>query len=192
MTKKYLSGKNKKMLKEIWDKLYRHRDLNKEESLSNASKATGIPSSTIAYHDKRRQQRLLKSGTDYWDTAEGQQFLKRMIISVIYTFAIKGGVGAGRVREHLTHLHLEGVAAVSESSIYRMLKEISAKILWYKELREGELQDLAAEELTHLKLVLGIDETWLEEMLLVCQDLTSGYIFLKSQAKKETLQVGGS
>ena len=136
MTKKYLSGKNKKMLKEIWNKLYGHRDLHKEESISDASKATGIPSSTIAYHDKRRRQRSLKSGTDYWDTAEGQQFLKRMIISVIYTFAIKGGVGAGRVREHLTHLHLEGVAAVSESSIYRMLKEISAKILWYKELRE--------------------------------------------------------
>ena len=110
---------------------------------------------------------------------------------MIYTFAIKGGVGAGRIREHLTHLHLEGVAAISESSIYRMIKEISEKILWYKSLREEELQELAKEELQHLKLVLGIDETWLEDMLLVCQDLTSGYLFLKSQAKKETLKVGG-
>ena len=115
-----------------------------------------------------------------------------MIISVIYTFAIKGGVGAGRVREHLTHLHLEGVAAISESSIYRMIKEISSKILWYKELVEQELQDLAGEELKHIKVVLGIDETWLEEMLLVCQDLTSGYLFLKSQAKKEIPKVGGT
>lgn len=174
------------MLKEIWDKLYRHRESNKEESLSTASKATGVPSSTIAYHDKRRKKRASKSGTGYWDTAEGQQFLKQMIISVIYTFAIKGGVGAGRVREHLTHLHLEGVAAISESSIYRLIREISAKILWYKELREAELQDLAGEELKDIKLVLGIDETWLEEMLLVCQDLTSGYLFLKSQVLKET------
>ena len=179
------------MLKEIWNKLYLHRDLNKEESLTKSSKATGVPVSTIAYHKNRRKARALKSGTTYWDTAEGQDFLKRMIISVIYTFAIKGGVGAGRIREHLTHLHLEGVAAISESSIYRMIKEISEKILWYKSLREEELQELAKEELQHLKLVLGIDETWLEDMLLVCQDLTSGYLFLKSQAKKETLKVGG-
>jgi len=191
VTIKYLANKNKKMLKEIWNKLYLHRDLNKEESLTKSSKATGVPVSTIAYHKNRRNARALKSGTTYWDTAEGQDFLKRMIISVIYTFAIKGGVGAGRIREHLTHLHLEGVAAISESSIYRMIKEISEKILWYKSLREEELQELAKEELQHLKLVLGIDETWLEDMLLVCQDLTSGYLFLKSQAKKETLKVGG-
>ena len=178
--------------REIWNNLYRHRAEHKGESLSEASKGTGVPSSTIAYHDTRRKKRALKSGTTYWDTAEGQEFLKRMIISVIYTFAIKGGVGAGRVREHLTHLHLEGVAAVSESSLYRMIAEISAKILWYKELREKELQDLAGAELKHLKLVLGIDETWLEEMLLVCQDLTSGYLFLKSQAKRETPKVGGN
>ena len=119
------------MLKQIWTKLYGHRDANKGESLSASSVTTGVPISTIAYHDKRREKRAQSSGTEYWDTAAGQLFLKRMIISVIYTFAIKGGVGAGRIREHLTHLHLEGVAAVSERSIYRLIREISANILWY-------------------------------------------------------------
>ena len=180
------------MLKDIWLKLYGHREKNKGESLSEASDTLGIASSTIAYHDKRRKKRKEKSGTAYWDTPEGQLFLKRMIISVIYTFAIKGGVGAGRIREHLTHLHLEGVAAVSESSIYRMIREISAKILWYKELQEAELTELACTEMSRLKIVLGIDETWLEEMLLVCQELTSGYLFLKNQAKREIPKAGGT
>lgn len=180
------------MLKDIWKKLYDYRDSNKESSLSQASKSTGVPSSTIAYHDKRRKRRSQKSGTDYWDTAEGQVFLKRMIISVIYTFSIKGGIGAGSIREHLTHLHLEGVAAVSESSIYRLVREISANILWYKELQEQELEETAGEEMKKLKIVLGIDETWLEDMLLVCQELTSGYLFLKKQAQAEIRRVGGS
>lgn len=180
------------MLKNIWLKLYGHRKKHKEESLSQASEALSIPASTIAYHDKRRKNRKEKSGTGYWDTAEGQLFLKRMIISVIYTFSIKGGVGAGRIREHLTHLDLEGVAAISESSIYRMIREISAKILWYKELQEAELSELANTELSRLKLVLGIDETWLEDMLLVCQELTSGYLFLKSQVSKEIQKAGGN
>ena len=173
------------MLKKIWTKLYSHRDANRSESLTASSEATGVPISTIAYHEARRKKRAAKSGTSYWDTMEGQLFLKRMIISAIYTFGIKGGVGAERIREHLTHLHIEGVAAVSESSIYQLIREISATILWYKELQEHELKSMAKEELERIKIVLGIDETWLEDMLLVCQELTSGYLFLKRQAKVE-------
>ena len=108
-----------------------------------------------------------------------------MIISVIYTFGIKGGVGAGRIAEHLGHLQLEGIAAVSESSLQRLTKEISANILWYKELVEAGLEKEASAELSELKVVLGLDETWLDQMLLVCQELTSGYLFLKKTAKKE-------
>lgn len=123
------------MLKQIWSNLYGHRASNEEESL------TGIPISTIAYHEKRREKRALSRGTGYWDTEEGQLFLKRMIISVIYTFAIKGGVGAGRIREHLSHLHLGAVAAISESSIYGLIGEISTAILLYKELQEQQLEE---------------------------------------------------
>ncbi len=65
-----------------------------------------------------------------------------------------------------------------------MLKEILANILWYKELQEQELKTEASEELKNLKVVLGVDETWLEQMLLVCQDLTTNYIFCKLKRKK--------
>ena len=179
------------MLKEIWKKLYKHQSKHEGESLGATSESTGVPISTIAYHNKRREKRAATSGTDYWDTDEGQLFLKRMIISLIYTFVIKGGIGAGRVREHLTQLRLSGVMAVSESSLYRMIEEICAVILRYKELVEKALQKEAGEELKHLKVVLGIAETWLDQMLLVCQDLSSNYIFLRSQAKNEMQSVGG-
>lgn len=184
MTKKSVFAK-KKMLKKLWNKLYRHREANPLESLKRASEQTGIPSSTIAYHDKRQKERVLKSGTDQWDTAWGQYFLKRMIISVIYSFGIKGGVGAGRIAEHLGHLQLEGIAAVSESSLQRLTREISTNILWYKQLVEEGLEKEASAEMSELKIILGIDETWIDQMLLVCQELTSGYLFLKKQAKKE-------
>ena len=179
------------MLKTLWEKLYMRRRSDESESLSSVSKATGIPVSTIAYHEKRRAKRKESSGTEHWDTAEGQRFLKRMIISVIYTFGIKGGVGSGRIAEHLGHLQLEGVAAVSESSIQRLTHEIYSNILWYKKLEEAGLKAEASAELKELKIVLGIDETWLDKMLLICQELTSGYLFLKSQAKKEIQKAGG-
>jgi hypothetical protein len=161
------------------------------ESLKEASKATGIPKSTIHHHDKRRKKRAKESGTDKWDSAWGQNYLKRMIISVIYTFGIKGGVGAGRISEHLGHLQIAGVAAISESSIQRLTNEISSNILWYKQLEEEGLESESKEELSELKIVLGLDETWLDDMLLICQELTSGYLFLKSQAKVEVQKVGG-
>ena len=123
------------------------------ESLKEASKATGIPKSTIHHHDKRRKKRAKESGTDKWDSAWGQNYLKRMIISVIYTFGIKGGVGAGRISEHLGHLQIAGVAAISESSIQRLTNEISSNILWYKQLEEEGLESESKEELSILSLV---------------------------------------
>lgn len=180
------------MLKGLWQKINGHRKENKKESLRKAEDSLGVPKSTIHYHDQRTEKRIEESGTDQWETAWGQWFLKRMIISVIYTFGIKGGVGSGRISEHLKHLQIEGVAAVSESSIQRLIKEIETNILWYKQLQEAGLNQEAEQEMSELKVVLGLDETWLDEMLLVCQDLTSGYLFLKKRAKSETSKAGGS
>jgi hypothetical protein len=180
------------MLKELWQKIQAHRRENREESLRQTSEAIGVPKSTVHYHEQRRKNRIASSGTDQWETAWGQWYLKRMIISTIYTFGIKGGVGASRIAEHFGHLQLEGIGAVSESSIQRLTKEIETNILWYKELQEAGLQSEARQEMKELKVVLGLDETWLDEMLLVCQELTSGYIFLKKQAREETRKAGGS
>ncbi len=49
--------------------------------------------------------------------------------------------------------------------------------LKYKELVERGLQERASSELKELEVVLGLDETWLDKMLLVCQELSSGYLF---------------
>lgn len=130
-------------------------------------------------------------GTDYWESPEGQGFLKKLIVGAIYTFGIKGGIGSGRISEYFSTLGLTDVAGVSESSIQRLTKEVEANILWYKELQERGLKTEAEAEMRELKLVLGLDETWLDDMLLVCQDLTSGYLFLRSQARDGTPPVGG-
>lgn len=179
------------MLKELWQKIQSHREGNPGESLRKASESIGVAKSTIHFHEQRRKKRIESSGTDQWETAWGQWYLKRMIISTIYTFGIKGGVGSARISEHFGHLQLEGTGAVSESSIRRLTKEIEANILWYKELQEAGLQEEARQEMKELKVVLGLDETWLDEMLLVCQELASGYIFLKKQAKNGTPKAGG-
>jgi len=169
------------MLKLEWLNLYKYRRQHKTSSLSQVSEATGIAASTIAYHDKRQRLRSEQSGTTFWDTEEGQVLLKRMIISLLYTFGIKGGVGAGRIKEHLENLCLSDIVALSRSSILRMMVEICSAILLYKQLQEEALlSDLGA--LKDIELVLGVDETWLAEMILVCQDLPSGYLFFEQES----------
>lgn len=184
MTKKGFFLQKKTMLAPLWTKLYSHLETNEPESLRATSAATGIPISTIAYHKKRLLRRWFSSGTSYWDTQEGQWFLHCMILSLIYVFVIKGGVGAGRIKEHLEHLRLGEIMAISESSIYKIIKEISEQILRYQQLMEEELTSTSQVELLGLQVVLGVDETWLEDMLLVCQDLMSGYIFLEEASKQ--------
>lgn len=173
------------MLKSLWQKIRAYRQTNQKARLKDISEATGAPISTVAYQENRTKKRIASSGTDQWETAWGQNFLKRMIISVIYTFGIKGGVGSQRISEHLGHLQIEGVAAVSQSSIYRLTDEIISNILWYKQLQEEGLEQESQETMRELEVVLGIDETWIDEMLLICQDLISGYFFLKSRVSNE-------
>jgi len=105
------------MLKTLWREISGYLQNNESARLREVSEATGATISTVAYHKTRKEKRVTSSGTDQWETARGQNFLKRMMISVIYTFGIKGGVGSKWISEHLGHLQIEGVAAVSESSI---------------------------------------------------------------------------
>ena len=169
------------MLTKIWQQITDRFRSNPAESVRKAGEKLGVP--------KKRQQ---FSESEFWDSEVGQNFIKRLIVSAIYNFGIKGGIGAGRIADFMKQIRLSTHAGISETSIYRMMKEIEVSILKYKELIELELGERASTQLEELEVVLGLDETWLDNMLLVCQELSSGYFFLKLSLKEETAKVGGS
>ena len=179
------------MIKQLWHKMTKHRKGNPRQSLRAASRDISIPKSTIHDHDKRLENRRQgNSESDFLESEVGQDFIKRMLVSSIYTFAIKGGVGAGRIEEFLGQMRVGNYMGISRTSIHRMIKEIEGSILLYRELREKELKSATVDQKEYLEVVLGLDETWLSDMLLVCQELSSGYLFLSSQVKSETVPVG--
>ena len=180
------------MLTKIWQQITDRFRTHPEETVRETSKQLGIPKSTVHHHRQRTKKRQQFSESEFWDSEAGQNFIKRLIVSAIYTFGIKGGIGAGRIEEFMKQIRLSTHAGISESSIYRMMKEIEVSILKYKELVERGLGERAADQLEELEVVLGLDETWLNNMLLVCQELSSGYLFLKLHPKEETPKVGGS
>lgn len=180
------------MLTKIWQRLTNRFRSHPEESVRKTGKILGIPKSTVHHHRQRTKKRQQFSESEFWDSEAGQNFIKRLMVSAIYTFGIKGGIGAGRIEEFMKQIRLSTHAGVSESSIYRMMKEIESSILRYKELEERGLEERASIQLEELEVVLGLDETWLDNMLLVCQELSSGYLFLKLRPKEETPKVGGN
>ena len=179
------------MIRSIWHKITSYRKTNPELSMSQVSQELDLSKSMVKRHNKRQDRRNQNPESEFWNSPTGQQFLKRLIVSAIYTFCIKGGVGSGRVEEFMKQIRIGTHAGISESSIYRMMKEVEVSIWKYKELVEQELTTQSKEQLEYLEVVLGLDETWLDKMLLVCQELSSGYLFLKKSQKNETPQVGG-
>lgn len=129
------------MLKELWLHISGHHKKHPDQSVRQVSRQTGVPKSTVHYHLQREDQRRQFPASEFWETEAGQNFLKRLITSAIYTFGIKGGLGAGRIEEFMKHLQIQTHAGISESSIYRLMKEIEVAILRYKELQEQGLSE---------------------------------------------------
>ena len=150
------------------------------KTVRQISAETGIPKSTVQYHKGKISNRVAGSGTDFWETEAGMNFIIRLVIGTVYMFALKSGNGAGRLREFFELLELNRYTAVSETTILKIIKKIETLILNYKEAVELEMVGKVAD----IKLILGVDETWFDKMYLVCQELSSGYIFVEDESEK--------
>lgn len=163
----------------FWSKLLSKRKSSPMQRRTDLAKDLEVPLRTLNYRIAQQDKRLTDQTAHFLESEAGELFLKRLVVSTIYTFCIKGGIGAGRVEEFFERIKIYSHVGISESSILRVLRQIEQAILMYKSLREEDLKVSGAYS-EELQVSLGIDETWLDEMLLVCQDLISGYLFLSS------------
>lgn len=174
----------------FWSKLFYHRQSNPGKSRKALAEDLSVPLRTLNYNIAQQDKRLVNETTHFLESEAGEQFLKRLVVGTIYTFCLKAGVGTKRVEAFFELIQIYSHVAISESSVLRILQEIAESILTYKELQESDLMASQAYG-KDLEVVLGLDETWLDQMLLVCQDLVSGYLFLKKNQPNGTRSVGG-
>ncbi len=152
----------------------------KGKTIRAAANETNIPKSTVHYHKQALDRRIEESGTDFWESEAGRQFLDRLVASSIFIFGIKSGNGAGRFKEFFEHLGLKDYLPSSETTILRIIRRIELLILEYKKSAELQIHYRVKE----IELILGVDETWFDKMYLVCQELSSGYIFFETGAEQ--------
>lgn len=146
------------------------------------AKELNIPQSTVYYNLQQTKKRQAQSGTDFWDSDEGYSFMIRLVVSSIYSFAVKGGFGAGRLKTYFEMLNIGSHLAISETTVLKIIKEIEKLILQYNEAKTKEIKSNVKE----IELILGVDETWFDKMLLVCQELQSGFIFCEEEAQNRS------
>jgi hypothetical protein len=63
-------------------------------SRRDSAKALGISKSSVQRHWTSQFRRQQYPESHFWETAEGQNWLRLLVFGVIYYFGIKGGIGA--------------------------------------------------------------------------------------------------
>jgi len=125
----------------------------KGQPIRAISEITSIPKSTVHYHLQQGEQRNQYPESTFWETEAGNAFLRNLVIATIYTFCIKGGIGAGRVHEFFSFIRIGTHIAISETTILKTINEIEKLILDYNQAKQAKIKSMTKE----IKMILGVD-----------------------------------
>ena len=103
-------------------------------------------------------------------------------LGIALTYACKRGVGLDTMSEFFARLHLQTQAGCSPSALRQVMRTLEDALL---ETAEAWEQDGCAGG--EVREIIGaVDETFLERMMLVCLDLSTGYLLLETVAEDRT------
>jgi Family of unknown function (DUF6399)/IclR helix-turn-helix domain len=152
------------------------------QSVRRVARQTGFSKSSVHRLTQAMQRRDHHPESWLWETAEGRQWLTRLVIATLYTFGLKRGVGLDTISEFFVRLHLATQVGCSPSALRGVLQALEAALLETAVAWEQDGQ-------THgegREIIGAVDETFLERMMLVCLDLRTGYLLLEEVADDRT------
>src|SRR5215510_9031695 len=152
------------------------------QSVRRVARQTGLSKSSVHRLTQAMQRRDHHPESWLWETAEGRQWLTRLVIATLYTFGLKRGVGLDTISEFFVRLHLATQVGCSASALRGVMQALEAAIL--ETARAWEQAGQAHE--AGRELIGAVDETFLEQMMLVCMDLRTGYLLLEEVAADRT------
>jgi hypothetical protein len=100
------------------------------------------------------------------------------VVATLYTFGLKRGVGMDTMPEFFARLHLATQVGCSPSALRRVMQTLEATILETAATWEKNGVAMGAGQ----EIIGAVDETFLERMVLILLDLTTGYIVLEETA----------
>ena len=143
---------------------------------------TGLSKSSVHRLQHAMERRNSHPESWLWETAEGRQWLTRLVVATLYTFGLKRGVGLDTMSEFFTRLHLATQVGGSPSALRGVMQALEAALL--ETTAAWEQQGCASGAMR--EVIGAVDETFLERMILVCMDLATGYLLLEEVADDRT------
>ena len=170
----------------FWDKslqIFKCLCDNATQSVRQLAQQTGLSKSSVHRLQQAMERRNSHPESWLWETAEGRQWLRRLVVATLYIFGLKRGVGLDTMSEFFAHLHLEVQAGCSPSALRSVMQALEAALL-----ETAEAWEKAGGTRDEVREIIGaVDETFLERMMLVFMDLPTGYLLLEEVAEDRHL-----
>lgn len=152
-------------IRERCQKVVEYVKINKPATLAEIATATGLSNSSVYRHQKAVTRRAQYPESSWWETQRGAQWLKRLVIGVVYHFGIKQGVGAESLSAFWKAVHLETHVGSSATAMRKLKRQLSEAIVEYEAEQAEQCEAKPGQGLW-----LGADETFFDLPILVLMD----------------------
>ena len=155
---------------------------NGSQGVRRIAQQTGLSKSSVPRLTQAMARRGVHPESWLWATEEGRQWLLRLVVATLYTFGLKRGAGMDTMSEFFARLRLERQVGCSPSAFRGVRHALEAALL---ETAGAWEQDACAGAEAR-EIIGAVDETFLEQMLLLLMDLRTGYLLLEEVAEDRT------
>jgi hypothetical protein len=157
---------------------------NATASIRQIAHQTGLSKSSVSRLGQSIAGRNQHPESAFWETEAGRQWLMRLVVAVLYHFGLRRGVGAETMSTFFADVRLEQHLGCSPSTLRTVMAQLEDLILEITE--EWEREGLAQGQVG--PIVGSVDETFLEQMMLVFMDLVSGYVLHEETAEDRSYE----
>ena len=137
--------------------------------------------SSISRLWRAQERRNLHPESAFWETKQGEDWLRLLTMAVLYKFGIQHHVGADALSDFFKMIRINTHVGVSPGAMLNQLKRMEELLPTFQQQCEASAPPGTR------KAVLAADETFFSQMMiLVLMDLSSGYLVLESIAADRT------
>jgi hypothetical protein len=169
----------------FWDKslrIFKCLCDNGRQGVRRIAQQTGLSKSSVHRLTQAMERRGVHPESWVWETEEGRRWLTRLVVATLYTFGLKRGVGVDTMSAFFSRLCLERQVGCSPSALRGVMQALEAALL--ETAGAWEKGECAGDEVR--EIIGAVDETFLEQMMLVFMDLRTGYLLLEEAAEDRT------
>ncbi len=156
------------------------------KSVRALARATNLSKSSV-HRLRQRMKRRSQPESTFWETPEGFEWLRLLVLSTIYIFGIKQGVGSEVLSEFFHRLRLNRQIGVSPTALRRLEAKLRSEIITYQQQQHQQIQQSPPPP----EIIAGADETFFpgfSGIVLVLMDLVSNYILLEKKTSDRKYQ----